>query len=109
MKSSNQNQGIAGVPKLAISGTIEIVPGRRKQLLPLLMAHKARCLKDEPGTLQFEVMAPHEDETKVLLYEVYQDAAAFDTHVNGQSIAKFREEAAGLMGKISLTRCALVE
>jgi hypothetical protein len=38
----------------------------RGQLLPLLMAHKARCLKDEPGTLQFEILVPHDKHAKIL-------------------------------------------
>jgi quinol monooxygenase YgiN len=80
------------MPKLAIVATIEVAPERKDQLLPLLMAHRARCLKDEPGTLQFEVLAPREDDTKVLLYEVYRDDAAFDVHFNGPSIARARRD-----------------
>lgn len=72
------------------------MPGRREEVLPLLMAHKARCLKDEPGTLQFEVLVPNDDTTKILLYELYRDAAAFDAHWNG-------------VVKIHGTRCALSE
>jgi len=52
------------MPKLAIIGTIDLVPGQRDQVLPLLMAHRARCLKDEPETLGFEVLIPAGDETK---------------------------------------------
>jgi (4S)-4-hydroxy-5-phosphonooxypentane-2,3-dione isomerase len=58
------------MPKFATVGTIEVAVGRRDQLLPLLVAHKARRLKDEPGTLQFEILLPKDDDTKVLLYEV---------------------------------------
>jgi len=36
--------------KLVIMGTIEVAPGKRDQLVPLLAAHGARCLKDEPST-----------------------------------------------------------
>jgi (4S)-4-hydroxy-5-phosphonooxypentane-2,3-dione isomerase len=97
------------MPKLALIATIEIAPGRRDQLLPLLMAHRARSLKDEPGTLQFEILAPREDETKVLVYEVYRDDAAFDTHFNGPSITRLRDEAKGMIAKISSTRCTPVE
>ena len=79
-------------PKLAIFGTIETVPGRREKILPLLMEHKARCLRDEPGTIQFEVLVPRDPETKLLVYEVYQDDAAFDTHLNGPSIAQWRND-----------------
>jgi quinol monooxygenase YgiN len=97
------------MPKFAIIATIEVAPGRRDQLLPLLMAHRARCLKDEPGTLQFEVLVPHEDDTKVLLYEVYRDDAAFEVHRNAPSIARWREDTAGMDVKIHGTRCAVVD
>jgi (4S)-4-hydroxy-5-phosphonooxypentane-2,3-dione isomerase len=94
---------------LAIIGSIEVAQGRRDQLLPLLMAHRARCLKDEQGiTLQFEVLAPRDDDTNVLLYEVYRDDAAFEAHRNGPSIAQFREEAAGMIAKLSVTKCSFV-
>jgi quinol monooxygenase YgiN len=97
------------MPKLAIVATIEVAPERRDQLLPLLMAHRARCLNDEPGTLQFEVMVPREDDAKVLVYEVYRDDAAFEAHFNGPSIVRVREEAAGMIAKIYGTRCTLLD
>jgi quinol monooxygenase YgiN len=97
------------LPKLAIIGTLEVAPGRKDEVLPLLMAHRARCVKDEPGTLQFEVLVPREDDTKVLLYEVYRDDAAFNVHWKGTSVARLREEAAGMIVKVSGTRCALAE
>ena len=37
--------------KLAIVATFEIAPGRMDEFLPLLMAHRDRCLKGEAGTL----------------------------------------------------------
>ncbi|MCP4621174.1 MAG: antibiotic biosynthesis monooxygenase [Bradyrhizobium sp.] len=92
------------MPKLAIVATIEVPPGRRDEFLPLLMAHGTRSLNDEPGTLQFDVMAPRDDETKVMLYEVYRDDAAFEEHFNGASIAKLRKDAAGLIVNISAVR-----
>lgn len=95
--------------KFANVVTVEVSRGRRDQLLPLLMAHKTRCLEDEPGTLQFEILLPHDDDTKVLTYEVYRDAAAFEAHRNGSSFARFREETAGMVDKIYATRCVIVD
>ena len=95
--------------KLAIIGNLEIAPGHLDRVLPLLMAHRARCLADEPGTLQFEVLLPRDDQTKVLLYEVYTDDAAFQVHWNGPSTARLREEAAGIIAGVTCTRCALAE
>ena len=97
------------MPKLAIIGNLEIVPGHLQRVLPLLMAHRARCLSDEPGTLQFEVLLPRDDETKVLLYEVYADDAAFATHWNGPSTNRLRQEALGMIVGVTGTRCVLAE
>jgi quinol monooxygenase YgiN len=75
------------MPKFANVVTIEVALGRRDQLLFLLEAHRARSLKDEPGTLQFEILLPKDDDTKVLSYEVYRDDAAFEMHRNGPSLS----------------------
>jgi quinol monooxygenase YgiN len=95
--------------KLAIVGTIEVAPEKKAQFLTSLMAHRTRCLKDEPGTLSFEIMTPHDEDTKLFLCEVYRDAAAFDVHRNGASNAQFRQETTGMGAKLSFTRCAVIE
>ena len=89
--------------------TIEVATGRRDQFLPLLIAHKARCLKDEPGTLQFEILLPKDNNTKVLSYEVYRDDAAFEVHRNGPSLSRWREDTAGMVVKIYGTRCRVLD
>jgi autoinducer 2-degrading protein len=95
--------------KLVIMGTIEVAPGRRDQVASLLMAHRVRCLKDEPGTPQFEVMLPRDDHSKILIYEVYQDDSAFELHRNGPSIKQRRNETAGMVVNVIATRCTPVE
>jgi (4S)-4-hydroxy-5-phosphonooxypentane-2,3-dione isomerase len=97
------------MPKLALIATIEVVEGQRDRLLPLLRAHGARSLKDEPGTLQFEVLVPREDDTKLFVYEVYRDDAAFEEHRNAVSIARFRKETDGMFEKIYATSCTPAE
>jgi quinol monooxygenase YgiN len=56
--------------------------------------------EDEPGTLQFEILLPYDDNTKVLLYEVDRDAVAFEVHRTGSSYALSREQTAGMVVKI---------
>jgi (4S)-4-hydroxy-5-phosphonooxypentane-2,3-dione isomerase len=94
---------------LAIIATLEVAAGQRHVLFSALKAHRDRCLRDEAGTLEFVVLRPHEDETKVLLFEVYRDEAAFEAHRKGASIAQFREETAGLQVKLHLTKCVPAE
>ena len=93
--------------KFAIVATFEIAPEQIDAFLPLLLAHRDRCLKDEPGTLRFDVL--RNEENKLMLYEVYEDDAAFQVHWNGPSIARMREEAAGIVRKLTVIRCSLLD
>jgi quinol monooxygenase YgiN len=97
------------MPKFAVIVKIDVAPGHRDDLLPLLIAHRDRCLRDEPGTtLLFEVLAPRDDDAKVMSYEVYRDDAAFETHRSGRSIAQFREDTAGMISKMQVTKCTVI-
>jgi len=40
---------------------------------------------------------------------VYRDAAAFDAHRRGPSLARWRERTTGMILKFSVTRCTPVE
>ena len=94
------------MPKFANVVTIEVAPGRRDQVVTSLAAHQAR-VKDEPGTVQFEILLPQGDDTKVLSFEMYRDAAAFEAHLNGPSLARLREDIAGVVTKLHGVRCTV--
>jgi quinol monooxygenase YgiN len=96
------------MPKFANVVTIEVASERRDQVLRLLGEHKAR-VKDEPGTVQFEVLLPNDDDTKVLSFEMYRDSAAFEAHLHGPSLAQFLKETAGMVMKLHGVRCAVVD
>src|ERR1700738_3071967 len=95
--------------KFAIVATIKTVPGKRDQYLKFLDAHGKRCLATEPGTLQFDILVPHEEADTVMLYEVYASAEAFQTHWNGTSIQQMRQDTAELQLSIKGVRGDLVE
>ncbi len=95
--------------KFVVLGTIEAFAGHREQLIPLLQAHRARCLRDEKGTLRFDIMTSNDDEAKIHIHEVYQDAAAFDLHLDGPSIKQWREETAGLVAGVVVHKATPVE
>jgi quinol monooxygenase YgiN len=97
------------MPKLAIVATIKTAPGKRDEYLKHLRAHAERCRANEPGTLQFEILAPHGDPEAVMLYEVYADPEAFKAHWNGASMKQVRRDAGGLQVSLSGVRSDLVE
>ena len=90
-------------------GDFEIAEGRMGEFLPLLLAHRDRCLGDEPGTLRLDVLRPRTEAGTVLLYEVYENDAAFQVHWNGPSVARMRSETAGMVTKLTGTRCMLLD
>ncbi len=93
--------------KFAIVATAEIAPGRMDEILPLLIGHRDRCLENEPGTLQFEVLRPSDDENKVMFYEVYSDVSAFKTHWDGPFVARVRAETKDMIINMVGTRCTV--
>jgi autoinducer 2-degrading protein len=95
--------------KFANVVTIEVTPGRRDQLLPLLAAHQARSPNNEPGTCNSKSCLPRNDDTTILSYEVYRDDAAFEVHRKGLSLAQLREQIAGMVKNLHGTRCAVLE
>jgi quinol monooxygenase YgiN len=88
--------------KHAVIGRLQVKPGSRPEVLRALLAHRERSLRDEPGTLQFEILVPNDDPNTILLFELYADTAAFEAHfLHGASIAQAKKEAGHLM--LSLT------
>ncbi|HUR90900.1 MAG TPA: antibiotic biosynthesis monooxygenase [Ramlibacter sp.] len=93
------------MPEVAIIATLEVEPNSRNDLLPLLQRHRERCLRDEPGTLAFEVLVPQEEPDRLMLYERYKDREAFDAHWNGKSLAITKAAAGARLKKISGVFC----
>jgi (4S)-4-hydroxy-5-phosphonooxypentane-2,3-dione isomerase len=91
--------------KFAVIATYEIAPDQIEVFLSLLRAHRDRCLKDEPGTLSFEILRP---EQSLMLYEVYENEAALQAHRNGPLVARFRDEAAKVERKLSFITCNIL-
>jgi len=76
---------------------------------PTTSVSAERCRATEPGTLQFEIMLPHDEADTILLYEVYASPEAFQEHWNGPSLKQTQRETEGLVLSLKGTRCELVE
>ncbi len=46
-------------------------------------------VRDEPGCRRFDVLLPEERAGRIVLYEIYQDRAAFDAHLRTPHFATF--------------------
>ncbi|TAK82547.1 MAG: antibiotic biosynthesis monooxygenase [Betaproteobacteria bacterium] len=57
----------------------------------------ATAARKEPGCRQFEVLADPDDRTQIMLFEMYDDAAAFEAHQQTPHFKKYLAEAAPLL------------
>ena len=57
----------------------------------------ARAARNEPGCRQFEVLVDPKEKTKVMLFEVYDDEAAFEAHQQTPHFKKYLAEAVPLL------------
>ena len=72
----------------------------------LIDANAAASVRDEPGCRQFDVAIPEDDPRRVVLYEIYDDAA-FDAHRRTPHFLEFNEKSAPLVAEKTARRLRL--
>lgn len=77
-----------------MSGYVVIVdfrlkPGQRAAFRPMIDANARDSVAGEPGCRQFDVMEPDGEPDRVVLYEVYDDQAAFSAHCGSEHFLRF--------------------
>ena len=80
-----------------IIAEFEVKPDRLEQFLELARTDASHSVDREPGCRQFDVTLDREQPNRVVLYEVYDDEAAFDAHLKTPHLAAFRAGIEGLI------------
>lgn len=83
-------------------------PGARETFRPLMDANARASVREEPGCRRFDVVEPENDPDRILLYEIYDDAAAFDAHCRAPHFLSFDAESAPLVIDKQVIRGSLV-
>lgn len=83
-------------------------PGARASFRPLMDANACASVREEPGCRRFDVVEPEGEPDRILLYEIYDDAAAFDVHCRMPHFLSFDAESAPLVREKHVIRGALV-
>lgn len=79
--------------------TFRIHPGQTEAFYPLVLAQAATSLREEPGCHRFDVCSDGGPNTEIFLYELYQDAAAFDHHLETAHFRQFDRESADMVAE----------
>jgi quinol monooxygenase YgiN len=80
-----------------IAVDFKIKPGQMAEFRKLIDDNARASVRDEPGCSRFDVCANRKDADRVLLYEIYDDRAAFDAHLKTKHFAVFNEASAPLV------------
>jgi len=71
-----------------------LLPGALDPFLALIKDNARRSLAEEPGCQRFDVLVQKGVPDHILLYEIYQNRAAFDVHLKSRHFAEFNSASA---------------
>jgi quinol monooxygenase YgiN len=83
-------------------------PGTRADFRKLMDANARDSAKLEPGCRRFDVLEPQGEGDRILLYEIYDDRAAFDVHARSAHYLLFDRASSDLVARKTITICDLV-
>ena len=69
---------------------LEVKPERLEAFVALARSFAAECLAREPGCRQFQVVRLQSASPRVLFFEAYDDASAFDAHRTSDHLVRFK-------------------
>jgi autoinducer 2-degrading protein len=92
-------QSTATAAAFAITVGFDLVEGAFAEFHRLVAENAALSVALEPDCLRFDVLTPADatSSTKVFLYEIYRDRAAFDRHLASDHFRSFDERSRGLV------------
>jgi len=73
-----------------IIAPIQIKTGHQTEFIDGMVDNARGFVNDEPGCLRFDVIQDAGDPSRFWLYEVYEDEAAFQQHVQSTRLIKWR-------------------
>jgi quinol monooxygenase YgiN len=76
---------------------LEIKPDEVDRFMAMALENAKASRETEPGCRQFDVLVDPEDRTKVMFYEVYADAGAFEAHQQTAHFKKYFDQALGYL------------
>jgi quinol monooxygenase YgiN len=98
------------VSRLVIMVDFRIKPEAKEGFRRLIAENAAASLAREPGCRQFDVLLPEGDAgDRIVLYEIYEDAAAFDAHLKSPHFREFDAATAGMVAQRTITRLRFAE
>jgi autoinducer 2-degrading protein len=94
--------------RLVILVEFELRPDKVAEFRRLMLENATASLRDEPGCRQFDVLTPEGQGATIVLYEIYDDAAAFEAHLQAPHYLEFAAAVEPLVTRKTVTRLGFV-
>jgi (4S)-4-hydroxy-5-phosphonooxypentane-2,3-dione isomerase len=78
---------------------IDVVPGKIENYLAAIKEVGAASIKSEPGCSEFDITVSQKDPNHLFIFEVYENAAAFDAHLKSDHYKKYAATAKDVVAK----------
>ncbi|SDB35415.1 putative quinol monooxygenase [Bauldia litoralis] len=92
----------------AILVDFRLKPGARGAFRRLIDDNARASVAREPGCRRFDVLEPKGEDDRIVLYEIYDDRAAFDAHMQTDHFLSFDRDSSDLVAAKSVVEFALV-
>jgi len=83
--------------KFVLTVGLGVKPDQVDRFMSMLLENAKAARETEPGCRQFDVLVDPKDRTRVMLYEVYEDDAAFQAHQQTPHFKRYIAEAIPLL------------
>jgi quinol monooxygenase YgiN len=83
--------------KFVLTVGLVIKPDQVDRFMGMLLDNGKAARETEPGCRQFDILVDPKDRTRVMLYEVYEDEAAFQAHQQTLHFKKYIAEGIPLL------------
>ena len=81
----------SGKTAFVVIATFNVNPGAMSEFLAIAQADARDSVANEPGCQHFDAVIPEDAPDHLVLYEVYDDRAAFERHLEQPHYAPFRD------------------
>ena len=77
--------------RFAVTARFDVLPGNEAAFMTEMKKQAENSLKLEPDCHYFDICVDVDNPGRIILYELYEDAAAFEAHLASRHFADFIE------------------
>ncbi len=77
--------------RFAVTARFDVIPGNEAAFMTEMKKQAENSLNFEPDCHYFDICVDVDNPGRIILYELYEDAAAFDAHLASRHFANFIE------------------